>query len=363
VNVTIEKSVLVDALGRAVGACANGPVAIFKHVLLETVADRLSLTGTDTKITLQTSVEAVVEAAGATAAPGRELLSMVRLLPAGDVTLSMDGHAQLGARLTVACGGATNVVSCLAASDFQLPKDEVHPVSSIPGDTLAELLSLSLPFTDKPGGGRDFDTVWLHKTADGVRAVATDAANGLMLPRELAGWELPDLALPAVACSELAKFAGGEDWSVGSTESVVCFRREHDVVTYTMMAVPRPDIDAFVPTTWRTRVFVDRSAIVGALRRAGGILEGKHTRVRLVLAPGEIRVSSKSDASTFGETVEAETEGEGLTIETSYVGLLRGLAIHDDEQAEMKFGESTIPIVFAGKGSDRAVVSPMHLEG
>jgi len=198
-----------------------------------------------------------------------------------------------------------------------------------------------------------------------VRAVSTDGNNGLTLPRELDGWELHDLALPAVACASLAKFAAGGSWSVGATEAVVCFRREFDTVTYTMVAVPRPDIDAFIPTTWRTRVFVDRAALLGALKRAGGIQDAGHTRVRLVLTGDAVQVSSKSPTSRFGETLDAEVEndGTGLTIETSYQGLVRACSIHGGEQVEVRFGESTTPIVFAGKGTDRAVVSPMHLEG
>ena len=97
-------------------------------VLLRAEDGRLHLAATDMELSLRTSLDAEVEDEGAVVVPGRLLVDIVRLLPAGEVAIE---HRADEGVVRIECGPASYRLHTYAAEDFpRLPDVEASCSSS-----------------------------------------------------------------------------------------------------------------------------------------------------------------------------------------------------------------------------------------
>src|ERR687896_2554142 len=102
------------------GVSTRTSVQILAGVLLRASDGQLSLAATDMEISLRVSLEAQIEDEGSVVVPGRLLVDIVRLLPAGEVTL--EHRAEEGLALLTA-GTASYRLYTYGAEDFpRLPE-------------------------------------------------------------------------------------------------------------------------------------------------------------------------------------------------------------------------------------------------
>src|SRR5919106_1809273 len=88
-KLTCSRDELAQALGLVSRAVSTRTaVQVLLGVLLRAEAGRLHLAATDMELSLRASLEADVGAEGAVGVPGRLLVEIVRLLPAGSVALA-----------------------------------------------------------------------------------------------------------------------------------------------------------------------------------------------------------------------------------------------------------------------------------
>src|SRR3712207_2908432 len=81
-----ELSQTLGLVARAVSTRTT--VQVLAGVLVRAEGDRLYLAATDMELSIRASLPADVEAGGAVVVPGRLLVDIARLLPAGDVTVA-----------------------------------------------------------------------------------------------------------------------------------------------------------------------------------------------------------------------------------------------------------------------------------
>src|SRR5438105_10559096 len=115
-KVVCQREELAQRLGvvaRAVSTRAS--VQILSGVLLRAEGGRLHLAATDMELSLRSSLEAQVEDEGSAVIPGRLLVDLVRLLPAGDVMIEQ--RIEEGV-VHVTCGPSTTSLNTHAAEDF-----------------------------------------------------------------------------------------------------------------------------------------------------------------------------------------------------------------------------------------------------
>src|SRR5437867_11855140 len=129
-----EKLALVS---RAVSARSS--VQILSGILLRGGNGQLELSATDMELSLRTRLTAGVEGDGAVVVPGRLLVELVRLLPAGEVAL--EHRAEEGA-LPVASGSGEYRLRTYAAEDFpRLPDVEGAALHTVASGPLLETIS------------------------------------------------------------------------------------------------------------------------------------------------------------------------------------------------------------------------------
>ena len=116
-KVTCGRDELADKLqlaGRGVSTRTQS-VQILGGIMLRAAEGRLHLSATDMEISLRVALDAQVEDEGAVVVPGRLLVDIVRLLPAGEVTI---GHRAEEGVAELTCGSASYKLHTYAAEDF-----------------------------------------------------------------------------------------------------------------------------------------------------------------------------------------------------------------------------------------------------
>src|SRR5438046_1204546 len=140
-----EKRALVSRAGSA-----RSSVQILPGILPRGGNGQLELSATDMELSLRTRLTAGVEGDGAVVVPGRLLVELVRLLPAGEVALE---HRAEESALHVASGSAEYRLRTYAVEDFpRLPDVEgaaLHTVASGP------LHAADCPVRRRRATGRD----------------------------------------------------------------------------------------------------------------------------------------------------------------------------------------------------------------
>src|SRR5919206_1091019 len=114
-------------------------VQILAGVLLRAEGDELHLAATDMELSLRTSLEAQVEDEGSVVVPGRLLVDIVRLLPAGEVTIA---HKQEEGVVELVCGAASYRLNTYAAEDFpRLPEIEDASAFTVEKDAFVDTIA------------------------------------------------------------------------------------------------------------------------------------------------------------------------------------------------------------------------------
>src|SRR4029453_17498356 len=121
------------------GVSTRTTVQILAGILLHAGDGQLSLSATDMEISLRVSVGAQVEDQGSVVVPGRLLVDIVRLLPAGEVTISHraeEGVAEL------VCGSASYRLHTYAAEDFpRLPEIDSASAFTVDKDAFVDTIA------------------------------------------------------------------------------------------------------------------------------------------------------------------------------------------------------------------------------
>jgi len=125
-----------------------------------------------------------------------------------------------------------------------------------------------------------------------------------------------------------------------------------------------PDYTKVIPAN-NTRGFtVDRETLAAALQRAAILTTDKFKGVRMVLAPGSLKINStNSDQEDAQEELEIDYAGEGLDIGFNVTYLLDVLANLKSEQVAFALGDALGSALITMPGSDKFkyVVMPMRI--
>src|SRR5918999_4278784 len=120
-KISVPRDELAQRLGIVARAVSTRTaVQVLLGVLLRAEEGRLHLAATDMELSLRASLDASVDAEGVAAVPGRLLVDIVRLLPAGEVALAYRPEEGV---LTIESGTASYRLNTYSADDFpRLPE-------------------------------------------------------------------------------------------------------------------------------------------------------------------------------------------------------------------------------------------------
>jgi len=372
-----ERDTLVEVLttaGRAVSSRTTSSAAL-SGLRIESVGNRLSVVGTDLDLTVHVSVESIGITDGVCVAPAKLLADVVRSLEPGAVTIEAEED-----KVEVAAARSRFSLRTFPVDDFPTLPEPPAPVTSLPAAGLVDALRQVVRAASSDDARPLLTGVLIASEGTGIRLVATDSYR--LALRDLAGsdahLDTSQILVPARALGELQRVSAlgsaaresADDPTAGPTVGLSI--GEHDV-TFTVGSVKvstrlldgsYPDYHQLIPAEYPNRLHVGKDSLLDALRRVRLLVRDNTTPVRLSMRQGGVDLTVVSqEVGDASETVDADFDGEDLTIAFNPTYLIDGVEAVSGDEVLLETVDATKPAtVRAAERSDfRYLLMPVRV--
>ncbi|MBY8888136.1 DNA polymerase III subunit beta [Streptomyces sp. PTM05] len=350
----VERDVLADAVAWAARSLpARPPAPVLAGLLLKAEEGQLSLSAFDYEVSARVSVDAEIDEEGTVLVSGRLLADISRALPNRPVEISTDG-----VRVTVVCGSSRFTLHTLPVEEYPALPQMPTASGSVPGEVFAAAVSQVAV-----AAGRD-DTlpvltgVRIEIEGDTVTLAATDRYRFAV--REFL-WkpEVPDISavalVPAKTLLDTAKaLTSGDTVSIalagaGQGEGLIGFEGAGRRTTTRLLEGDLPKYRTLFPTEFASVAVIETAPFVEAVKRVALVAE-RNTPIRLSFSTGVLTLEAgSSDDAQAVERVDAQLEGDDISIAFNPTFLLDGLSAIDSPVAQLSFTTSTKPALLSGR--------------
>jgi DNA polymerase-3 subunit beta len=367
-KLTCAKDELAEKLqvaGR--GVSTRTTVQILAGILLRAESGRLSLSATDMEISLRVALDAQVEDEGSVVVPGRLLVDIVRLLPAGEVTIS---HRAEEGVVELVCGSASYRLHTYAAEDFpRLPEIDDASAFTVDREAFIDTIARVSRSASRDESRPVLTGVLVRFEGDKLVMAATDSYRLSVKETDLSagpGREV-EAIVPARALSELARIAqGGEGGAiqVGVQENQVVFGVDDVWLTARRIDGQFPNYKQLLPETFEAEVTMPREEFLDVVRRTS-VLAQRKSPLRLRFEDGELTVSAQTqDVGEAHESLPISYSGEAIEIGFNAEFLRDGLESVTDDSVRLKLISPLRPGLIHGESDDFLyLIMPIRLAG
>jgi DNA polymerase-3 subunit beta len=330
-KITCTQSDLSRALRAVARAVGNGKThPILSGVLLRADGGSLQLTAYDLSIGIQTSIDAMVDTAGATVVPHRLLADITgRLDGTSVVSLTVDGD-----RVALATAGGSYSLSAAPADDFP----DLPAVDAADGAVIDLAAPLAAVMVAASTDESKQVLTGIHLISDGkeLRIEATDGHR--LASRTLACNALDmDVVIPARAMAQVRNPAS---FAVSGGHVAIQLDTATRMITRTLDGT-YPQVQQLIPATFKTLATCNREALLAALERIACV--SPNDIVRLTVKAGAIEVTAESETSSGAESVACDGKLPQLAVNVHY--LVDGLKGFTDTEVTIQANTSTSPVV------------------
>jgi DNA polymerase III subunit beta len=361
-----ELSASLQLVSRAVNPRPTHPVLANVLLTADAATGRLSLTGFDLSLGIQTSLQASVEESGAITLPARLFGDIVSRL-SGDSPLTLQGE-ESGEQVELTSVSGSYQIRGLPAEDFpDLPLVQSGTPIRLDAETLVRGLRATLFASSADEAKQLLTGVHLRLDAAGLECAATDGHRlaVLRLPHigvgsspapdpqnQAAAEEAFAVTVPARSLRELERLLasrpGGEALSLFCERGQVVVLRADQVLTSRSLEGTYPNYRQLIPESFQRRIVLDRRAFLAALERVAVLADPNNNVVKISCDPAQDRVVIRADAQELGsgsESLAAAITGEEIQVAFNVRYLLEGLKAMAAERVVLQCNAPTTPAV------------------
>ncbi len=360
-----------DALHEAVHTVARGVSGrstqpVQNNIYLSAQADHLRLVATDLEfISLEASIPATNTQPGAITVPARFFQEVTSNLPDADVELrEMETNG-----LSLSCARSRYQIRGMAAEDFEM----LPPLADATAFEVAQALLRDVIRQTRIAVSTDetrptLTGALLSLQPNLLEVVATDT-HRLALRRaavDLPGTQRRDAIVSARALGEVERILHAESdllAKVSVSDNQIEFTIGTVTVGSRLIEGQFPDYQKVVPESCDKRLTVNTRELEAALRRSMIVAREDAYRITLEADTDLLKVSAESpDVGVVGEEIEAELDGEPVTVAFNSRYLLDAIAVMSAEKVHLELSGPLNPGMLrpAGGTDYTYVLMPMQ---
>ena len=366
-----ELNTALQLVSRAVASRPTHPVLANVLLTADAGTDRLSLTGFDLSLGIQTALTASVESSGAITLPARLLGEIVsRLSSDSPITLATD---EAGEQVELKSSSGSYQMRGMSADDFpELPLVESGKAVKVNAMALLKALRGTLFASSSDEAKQLLTGVHLHFDGKAMEAAATDGhrlavlslADALAVETTVSS-EMDDegenfsVTLPSRSLREverlIAGWRGDDQVSLFCDKGQVVFLAADQVVTSRTLDGTYPNYRQLIPDGFARSFDVDRRAFISALERIA-VLADQHNNVVKVSGDSTselLQISADAqDVGSGSESLSAEFTGDAVQIAFNVRYVLDGLKVMDSDRIVLRCNAPTTPAIISPKDDD-----------
>ena len=359
-----ELNAALQLVSRAVATRPTHPVLANVLLTADAGTGRVSLTGFDLSLGIQTSLAAEVESSGAITLPARLLGEIVnRLSSDSPITLATE---ESGEQIQLNSLSGSYQMRGMPADDYpELPMVESGRTLKLQASVLVEALKGTLFASSGDEAKQLLTGVHLQFRQQALEAAATDGHRLAVLEVDNIVQDQsepsinPDsdeeafaVTLPARSLREVERMMAG--WRSGEPVSLFCdrgqvvFLASDQMVTSRTLEGTYPNYRQLIPDGFSRSLGLDRRALIAALERIAVLADQHNNVVKFMTEPDKGLVQCSADAQDVGsgsESLPANLSGEALQIAFNVRYLLDGLKAMAVDRVVLHCNAPTTPLL------------------
>jgi DNA polymerase-3 subunit beta len=356
-----ELNASLQLVSRAVAGRPTHPVLANVLLTADAGTGRLSLTGFDLSLGIQTSLAASVQSSGAITLPARLFGEIVARMPSDSpISLSCE---EGGEQVELSSASGSYQMRGMPADDFpELPLAQSSTPIRLDPDVLIKGLRATLFASSSDEAKQLLTGVHLGLDANGLECAATDGHRLAVLRLENSAdgpitdepADVLDVTVPARSLRELERLlsgrGGAEAVSLFCDRGQVVFQWADQLLTSRSLDGTYPNYRQLIPESFARSLSLDRRGLVAALERVAVLADQHNNVVKLSTDPtaGQLAISADAqDVGSGSESLAADVSGEAIQIAFNVRYVLEGLKAMGSERVELRCNAPTTPVVLA----------------
>lgn len=339
---------------------------ILSNVLIEKSGDQLTFLATDIEIQIRTHTSGLAGSEKTSVTVGaRKLQDILRSLP-DNVEVSLELADK---RMQVRAGKSRFNLQTLPAEDYprmaQADTEQVH--LQLTQKQFKRLIGLVQYAMAQQDIRYYLNGLLLVVTGSEIRVVATDGHRLAYASEQLTeSKQRTEVILPRKTILELSRLLADNDEAldIHLSSNQAVFRFGEIELVSKLIDGKFPDYERVIPQNHNKVISLQRTTFLQSLHRAAILTNEKFRGVRLVLAPGSLKIiSSNTDQEEAQEELEIDYNAEALDIGFNVTYLLDVLNNVSNEEVEVRLADANSSALLTLPGNDnfKYVVMPMRI--
>ncbi len=296
---------------------SNNTLPILDNFLFELNKDSLKISASDLETTMITNVSVKAEEQGAIAVPAKLLLDYLKTLPEQPLTFTID-EKTLGVEISSSYGKSK--LAGFSADEFpKNPEMEDASQVTVSADILSEAIQKTIFATGNDDLRPVMSGIFCEFSSDGLRFVATDAHKLVRYTRKDAKADsTASFIVPKKPLNLLKGVLGSttSDIEMEFNGTNVKLSFDEHVLIARLIDGKYPNYEAVIPKDNPNRMLVNRTSLLGSIRRVS-IFSNKTThQVRLKISGSELSISAEDldYSNEANERLSCSYDGEDIEI-------------------------------------------------
>lgn len=312
----IAKDLLISALAVAQNVVnTRTTLPILNNALITAADGQLTIATTDLDMGIRSTVTAEIQKAGSTTLPARRLFSIIKELPAAELSVEVDAKQSA----TIRSGAAIFRILGLPEDDFPpFPKAEGAKVFKLTQGAFKDMLRRTAYAMSTDESRYVLNGVLLSFKENKLIIVATDGRRLALMEQEV---EIPanqevEVILPAKAVNELQRvLAGDEPLTITLSENQITFDLGTTFIFSKLIEGKYPNYKQVVPAEAKERVIVERETLLNAVHRVALLSSEKSNSVKLAFAKNTLDITANTpEVGEAKESLVVNYKGKEFSI-------------------------------------------------
>lgn len=291
----IGKESLISGLQSVQNVVAQrSSLAILSNALLVAENGKLTISTTDLDMGIRVTIPCEVVKAGSTTLPAKRFFSIIRELPAVELTLEINDENQA----TIRAASSYFKILGLPPEDFPaFPKTEGARQFKLTQGVFRDMLRRTAYAISNDESRYVLNGVFLSFHDAKLTMVATDGRRLALVEHEMefAKGNETDAILPTKAVNELQRILGqDEPLTISIAENQISFDLGETYIVSKLVEGKYPNYKQVIPPEAKDRVVIERELLLNATRRVSLLSNDKTNSIRLTFSQNNLDIASNT---------------------------------------------------------------------
>ena len=357
---------LSDAFLRVSKALSNKPTnPILEGIKISAEDNELTLSATDTDLSIEKKIKADIKVEGETVVPGKFITEFVKKLSNSEIELEVNDKNQLLIRYD----GNESIIQCYNVIEYpgfkKLKTDEWFGISQ---KDLKALISKTIFSVALDDSRPILKGVLFDIDQKEISAVALDGYRLARVKKKSTANVKKQIVVPTRSINEISKLLDDSDdiINVYIDSNAIMIDTVDTKIISRLLEGDFVNYKQIIPMNYETFVIVNKLQLEDALERVSLLSKvGQNNFVKFDIKEGAVQLTSNSEIGNIKEKISAVLNGKDVTIAFNPRFILESLKASNDEFVKLCLNTSSNPCVIVPTEGDEFLylILPVRMFG